>query len=236
MSGISKKLNFISGVMRLRTAFHAVNTVVALHEISKQEWLKCVNPDDDTHYITDFQVDGRKTDAVINYTTAIAAVYMKATGALPGTLSKETLASDNAITMAIIRRITSLQILNNEELFMHTATRLLGIDSALVKAGMTTDEVRYSLLVTYLVDALGEEFNDDAKSALSGFIVKFGVSEQLNDVFFQRLLDDGEKYYIEYPDSISDAIDVIDVLVNRIAGDPKFTSADAGSEDLCKPD
>lgn len=222
MSGISKKLNFISGVMRLRAAFHAVNTVVALHEISKEEWLRCVNPDDDTHYIADFQVDGRKADAIINYTTAIAAVYMKATGALPGTLSKETLASDNAITVAIIRRLAGIQIKNNEEMFLHVATRLLGIDSALVKAGMTTDEVRYSLLVTYLVDALGEEFSDDAKSALSGFVIKFGVSGRLNDVFFQRLLDDGEKYYAEYPDSISDAIDVIDVLVNRIAGDETF--------------
>ena len=219
---ISKKLNFISGVMRLRSAFHAVNTVAALHEVSKAEWLRCVNPDDETHYIADYQVDGRKADAIINYTTKIAAVYMNATGTLPGTLSKETLAADNAITVAIMRRLAGLQIKNNEDMFMHVATRLLGIDSALVKAGMTTDEVRYSLLVTYLVDALGEEFNDDAKSALSGFIVKFGVSGQLNDNLFQRLLDDGEKYYAEYPDSISDAIDVIDVLVNRVAGDSTF--------------
>lgn len=220
---ISKKLNFVSGVMRLRAAFHAVNTVVALHEVSKKEWLRCVNPDDDTHYIADFQVDGRKADAIINYTTAVAAVYMAATGALPGTLSKETLASDNAITVAIIRRLAGLQIKNNEDMFMHVATRLLGIDSALVKAGMTTDEVRYSLLVTYLVDALGEVFSDDAKSALSNHIVKFGVTGKLNDAFFTRLLAEGDKYFTEYPDSISDAIDVIDVLVDRVAGDKTFT-------------
>lgn len=213
---ISKKLNFISGVMRLRSAFHAVNTVVALHDISKAEWLRCVNPDDDTHYIADYQVDGRKADAIINYTTRLAAVYMNATGALPGTLSKETLAADNAITVAIMRRLAGIQIKNNEEMFMHVATRLLGIDSALVKAGMTTDEVRYSLLVTYLVDALGEEFTDDATAALSAYIVKLGVTDQLNDTFFTRLLAEGDKYYAEYPDSISDAIDVIDVLVGRV--------------------
>lgn len=216
---ISKKLNFISGVMRLRTAFHAVNTVVALHEVSKTEWLRCVNPDDETHYIADYQVDGRKADAIIAYTTAIAAVYMKASGALPGTLSKDTLAADNAITVAIMRRLAGMQIKSNEEMFMHVATRLLGIDSALVKAGMTTDEVRYSLLVTYLVDALGEEFTEDATAALSVYIVKMGVTDQLNDDFFTSLLAAGDKYYAEYPDSISDAIDVIDVLVGRVVGD-----------------
>lgn len=219
---ISKRLNFISGVMRLRGAFHAVNTVAALHEASKQEWLRCINPDDDTNYITEFQLDGRKTDAVINYTTKLAAIYMNATGALPGTLSKETLASDNVITMAIIRRLTGIQIKNNEEMFTHVATRLLGIDSALVKAGMTTDEVRYSLLVTYLVDALGEEFTEDSLATLSGYIVKFGVNGQLTDKFFTRLLEEGEQFYTDQPDSISDAIDVIDLLVDRIAGDSKF--------------
>jgi hypothetical protein len=216
---ISKKLNFISGVMRLRSAFHAVNTVVALHDISKAEWLRCVNPDDETHYIADFQVDGRKADAIINYTTRLAAVYMNATGALPGTLSKETLAADNAITVAIMRRLAGIQIKSNEEMFMHVATRLLGIDSALVKAGMTTDEVRYSLLVTYLVDALGEEFTEDATAALSVYVVKLGVTDQLNDSFFTSLLAEGDKYYAEYPDSISDAIDVIDVLIGRVVGD-----------------
>lgn len=216
---ISKKLNFISGVMRLRSAFHAVNTVVALHDISKAEWLRCVNPDDETHYIADFQVDGRKADAIINYTTRLAAVYMNATGALPGTLSKETLAADNAITVAIMRRLAGIQIKSNEEMFMHVATRLLGIDSALVKAGMTTDEVRYSLLVTYLVDALGEEFTEDATAALSVYVVKLGVTDQLNDDFFTSLLAEGDKYYTEYPDSISDAIDVIDVLIGRVVGD-----------------
>lgn len=219
---ISKKLNFISGVMRLRTAFHAVNTVVALHEVSKAEWLRCVNPDDETHYIADFQVDGRKADAIVNYTMAVAAVYMKATGSLPGTLSKETLASDNAITVAIMRRLAGIQIKTNEEMFMHVATRLLGIDSALVKAGSTTDEVRYSLLGTYLVNALGEEFTEDATATLSSQIAQFGVTERLNDAFFTRLLAEGDKYYDEYPDSISDAIDVIGVLVDRIAGDKSF--------------
>lgn len=219
---ISKKLNFISGVMRLRAAFHAVNTVVALHEISKAEWLRCVNPDDDTHYIADFQVDGRKADAIINYTTAIAAVYMKATGALPGTLSKETLAADNAITVAIIRRLAGIQIKNNEDMFMHVATRLLGIDSALVKAGMTTDEVRYSQLGAYLVTALGEEYSEDATATLGNYIAKFGVTGNLTDKFFIRLLVEGEKYYDQYPDSISDAIDVIGLLVDRVAGDASF--------------
>jgi len=219
---IIKKLNFVSGVMRLRTAFHAVNTVVALHEISKTEWLRCVNPDDQTHYIADFQVDGRKADAIINYTTRLAAVYMSATGALPGTLSKETLASDNAITVAIIRRLAGLQIKNNEEMFMHVATRLLGIDSALVKAGMTTDEVRYSQLGAYLVAALGEEYSEDATATLGNYIAKFGVTGNLTDKFFTRLLAEGDKYYGEYPDSISDAIDVIGLLVDRVAGDASF--------------
>lgn len=216
---INKKLNFISAVMRLRGAFHGVNTVVALHEISKTEWLRCINPDDDTHYIADFQVDGRKADAIINYCTAIAAVYMKATGALPGTLSKETLASDNAITVAIMRRMAGLQIKNNEEMFMHVATRLLGIDSALVKAGMTTDEVRYSLLVTYLVDALGEEFSEESMKPLSAYIIKLGTADRLNDEFFTKLLEAGEKYYAEHPDSISDAIDIIDLLVDQMQGE-----------------
>ena len=219
---ISKKLNFISGVMRLRSAFHAVNTVVALHDISKAEWLRCVNPDDETHYIADFQVDGRKADAIINYTTRLAAVYMNATGALPGTLSKETLAADNAITVAIMRRLAGIQIKSNEEMFMHVATRLLGIDSALVKAGMTTDEVRYSLLGAYLVAALGEEYTEDATAALGNYIAKFGVTGNLTDKFFTRLLAEGDKYYAEYPDSISDAIDVIGALVDRIAGDASF--------------
>lgn len=219
---ISKKLNFISGVMRLRAAFHAVNTVVALHDISKTEWLRCVNPDDDTHYIADYQVDGRKADAIIAYTTAIAGVYMKASGTLPGTLSKDTLAADNAITVAIMRRLAGMQIKNNEEMFMHVATRLLGIDSALVKAGMTTDEVRYSQLGAYLVAALGEEYTEDATAALGNYIASFGVTDRLNDTFFTRLLTEGDQYYTEYPDSISDAIDVIGVLVDRIAGDASF--------------
>lgn len=213
---INKKLNFISAIMRLRTAFHALNTVAALYDVSKKEWLRCISPDDDSHYIADYHQDGRKADAIINYTTTLAAVYMKASGALPGTLSKETLASDNAITVAIMRRMGGMEIKTNEEMFMQTATRLLGIDSGLVKAGITTDEVRYSHLVTYLVAALGEEFSEDSMKVLSDYIIRLGRSDNLNDKFFTELLQAGDVYYAEHPDSISDAIDIVDLLVDQL--------------------
>ena len=221
---IIKQLNFISAVMRLRSAFHAINTVAALYSVSKDEWLKCTNPDDDTHYIKDYQIDGRKSDAVINYTMTIAGVYMKAVGVLPGTLSKETLASDNAVTVAIMRRLSGLPIANNQEMFTQVATRLLGIDGDLVKAGMTSDEVRYTFLMTHLVNALGEEFTEEALSPLSNYIAQLGVEDRLNDQFFSLMLKKGEEYYAEQPDSISDAIDIIDLVVDQIKSEEAQTA------------
>lgn len=213
---IIKQLNFISAVLRLRAAFHAVNTVAALYSVSKDEWLKCVNPDDETHYIKDYQIDGRKSDAIINYTTAVAAVYMGAVGALPGTLSKETLASDNAITVAIMRRLAGLVINSNQEMFVHVATRLLGIDADLVRAGMTTDEVRYTFLVTFLVNALGEAVTEESQSMIGGYIAKRGVEEGLTDEFFSLMLSHGDEYYAEEPQNMLDAIDVIELVIERI--------------------
>ncbi len=215
---IIKQLNYIAAVMRFRSAFHAVNSVVALYNLSKQEWLKCFDPDTETHFIQDLKAvgDGRKADAVVNYTMSLAGVYMKGVGALPGTLSKETLAADNAITVSIMRRMAGMEIKSNEEMFTHVATRLLGIDSALVKAGMTADEVRYTLLVHYLVNLLGEEFSDSSLQHLSSYIAKLGVEERLNDEFFSKMLSYGDEFYAEYADNCSDAIDVIDSIVDRI--------------------
>lgn len=212
---MNKHLDFVAAVTRLRAAIFAANAIKGLYEISEAEWERCYDRQMDSHHIKDTLTSGPKSDAIIEYVTKVVGAYMNIVGTIPGTLSKESLASDNAITVAIIRRMGGIDLKSNRQLFDLVGSRLLGIDLDLVKASYTQDEVRYAHILKHLVGVQGEEFDEVAYAQPAGLLAKLDQSEQLNDEFYEHLIKAGIGYFANNGGDAMDlgTVEVLDDLL-----------------------
>lgn len=153
---MNKGLDYLSFILRLRSAMKGETLLKVLFEQSEKEWNNSVDGSTGRHLIKDVYVTRDKTDAVRIYIAKLIKLHMASESTDLTAWTKDTLASENATNLAISNRIAAVQFKSNRDLFILVVTRLMGYDDSLVKFALSSDE---NLRAKLLVNFLSEQFN-----------------------------------------------------------------------------
>lgn len=190
------KLKALSIVTRFNDIVGNSFILKNLYEYSETEWKRFESENGQSHLIKGVKSTSAKTDAVKIYISKLIALYMNSKGPNLSTWSKDTIAGENDITMAIINRIGTTLFESNVELFTIVATKLMGFDKALVELAIGSED--HIKDVQRLVVYLGTSFDDveDAKAA----------EVYLDDVVFSLSQVDYKKYRTDICQGAIDSI------------------------------
>lgn len=217
---LNNKLNFLTTVLRLRQVVGGVVILKALHTLSETEWERSSNLDTGDHLIKGVFTSATKTDAVRAYVSKLAKLYMNSIGVLPGSWTKNTLTAENTLTKFVIDRVAVTEIGSNEELFRLVVGRILGADDELVEAAMVAED-DYTKKFKHIVNYLGwsEDEVDSPEILYRDVIIKLtelAKRGQLNDEFFDKLLDYGLAFFNAEVEIEMDALDVLDSVIDSV--------------------
>lgn len=235
---LQQKLNYLTLVLRMREVLGSVNVLRALHDLSASEWERSRDDASDTHLIRRVHHSSTKTEAIRAYVSKIAKLYMNSIGTVTNAWTKETLASENTITQAVVNKITTQEIHTNDELFGLVAERVLGVDRQLVALSMT-DKADYSkqamLVVSYLSYLQGDV--EDPKTIYRELIEEVALrlsQHALNDDFFDLLVRDAEEFFLTYEDTGADLMDLLDLRFHHVVEELKAfgKKVEAGEAEL----
>lgn len=131
-----------------------INILKSLYDLGQKEWEKTRNVGTGVHLIEGIATASHKSDAIGVYVSKLVKVFLNAHGATLSAWSKDTIASENTLTLATISRMGSIVIEDHDTLFSMVATRLMGYDKALVELAMTHDQ-NTKAYATHLIGYLG---------------------------------------------------------------------------------
>lgn len=173
MSFVEKQqlLNNVRMVNQFNCVLGTANIIKAIYDQSVKEWRNSINAANQEHLIRDVQASGAKTDAIHVYISKLVKLVTNVQSYNGSAWSVDTLCSENAITVATISRICSMTFVDNKELFIVVATKLLGYDKDIVNYAISEDlQERTELLVDYLYRLDGYQSTERPSSIESGLV------------------------------------------------------------------
>lgn len=215
----SNQLNYLTTILRFREVLGGLDILRALYTQSENEWERCKGADTGEHLIKGVHHSMVKTDAVRTYVSKLAKLYLDSWGAQPSCWTKQTLMSEDTITKGVIDRITNMDLQSNDQLFTLVATRVLGIDLALVTAVVAADD--YLSVSKSLVNYLG--WMDDEIDLPSVVYLEMAIlisvlmkHNLLTDALFGTLATNAAEYFFTNPNCDLDSIDLLDCQLDEL--------------------
>lgn len=146
-------LQALHTITRFNEIIGNINILKSLYDLGEKEWEHTRNQQSGVHLIEGIATASHKSDAIGVYVSKLVKVFLNAHGATLSAWSKETIASENTLTVSTINRMGSIVINDHATLFSMVATRLLGYDKALVELAMTK-ETQSRAYVAHLIGFL----------------------------------------------------------------------------------
>lgn len=236
-----EKLNTLEAIIKLRRIVQSTIILKSLFDFSELEWMKSYNVETDEHLIKNVFTSGEKTDVVRAYVSKIVKLYLNNVGVVPGGWSKKTLTSENEFTKHSIDRIATTKVATNKELFMITATRILGVDATMVHSSFVDDEnfvARAEKWVIYLANSTDEtEDPDIVYGDIVRILAALQEKELLDDQFFADLITTAGDFFDNANDEATykdiDPLDILDTVITQTVRDiPRYEAAQSRAAQL----
>ncbi|MNM18509.1 hypothetical protein D3C81_288020 [compost metagenome] len=193
MFKLQNKLDFHTTVLDLRAAAGSLVVLGVLRKLSNEEWERCRDDASDTHLIKGVIFDSKKTEAIRAYIAKIVRLYMNTVGPNIGAWTKNSLENEHVLTKAVSDKICNSEINTADQLFEMVITRLIGVDSHIVRASLAKTNRGIALGLVGYLSARHDESVDPlvTYAQLINDIEILLDAKKLNDEFYDVVLEEG---------------------------------------------